>query len=749
MGWLLWKLQQEMANAGGGAVIDDSIVAIDKVWSSSKVSTELGKKLSVVKTESELRNEIANAGAAEKTIVLSQPINLTADLNVPENIGILFLKGAYIDGTYNLNFNGSILAGVYRIFGDNVNITGNPKAPEAYPEWFGAKGNGVTDDRDAIQKCLDIFKTCKLQPKTYKIRQPILMHSGYQLRGEGVDSIVWNDGTYTGYALGKQCILIGNMKGDPSTFTDLTFRGSGVTYTTASPDQTTGITAYSGDFWLTVADVTGFQVGDLVWIWSQNQGTTLNNGKWIPLYQQINKILEIDSTNSKIRLEQPIYTEVTDTLYICKNNGSDEYFMSENVVVENVKFKADADTWYRLGGAYKCKLRNIWVECKGTGIIFNGFAYSTLENLFAFAGRSCVDLGHFSHHSTFRNCIVSTYHTAPVVSQVGIYEGSHDNIFDKCIFQSIANNDVADGYHGVLIINSKADFKNCKFIFGTVTRIIHNFNHNPAYRFGISKFKDCEFDVKECNYAIANNGGDYILEDCKIKTKPLIHFGLLENGYGTPNLIGRNVIIDVPQNPTFTGFASIRNASHNCEWDAVYKNAFPDRDNLYTAKQHMPFRARKFTKPRTIQKIRGTKYTSGTATTILKVYIGANELTDEDLVEIYISGVANGSTSTKTVSILIYTPNASTPEYQRDFTIGAVTGQKFMYRFTGGVANLGSIYWRFNIEAYDDNGYRLAHGTPNVDTSQEIIIEIQVKVDTPATGEEIIPDITYIKIQNW
>ena len=73
-----------------------------------------------------------------------------------------------------------------------------PKA-DVYAEWFGAYGDGIHDDKDAINACLKKFKKVKLLAKTYGVRGTpsknhpeltscsIILESDYKIEGSGKD----------------------------------------------------------------------------------------------------------------------------------------------------------------------------------------------------------------------------------------------------------------------------------------------------------------------------------------------------------------------------------------------------------------------------------------------------------------------------------------------------------------------------------------------------------------------------------
>ena len=86
--------------------------------------------------------------------VISSVFSLASDINVPEGCVLEFDGGAIVDnGSHALTgYNTVINADLTQIFSADIRLAGLWAANGFYPEWFGARGDGVTDDTKAIQK---------------------------------------------------------------------------------------------------------------------------------------------------------------------------------------------------------------------------------------------------------------------------------------------------------------------------------------------------------------------------------------------------------------------------------------------------------------------------------------------------------------------------------------------------------------------------------------------------------------------
>ena len=95
--------------------------------------------------------------------------------------------------------NVGIGAGVNYIFDSNLSLEGTWINSSAYPEWFGAKGDGKNDDRMAIQKCINSCEVTHFLNKSYLLNSLTDADKGIcintpefkTLEGEYVGNAIW------------------------------------------------------------------------------------------------------------------------------------------------------------------------------------------------------------------------------------------------------------------------------------------------------------------------------------------------------------------------------------------------------------------------------------------------------------------------------------------------------------------------------------------------------------------------------
>lgn len=100
-----------------------------------------------------LANAIAQIpSGSTQTLYITNAQTLTADLAVPSNISIVVLKGGSIGGAHTITFNGPFESGVYQAFTNSITaVFGYGSTRTVNPIWWGAVGDGATDDTSPLQ----------------------------------------------------------------------------------------------------------------------------------------------------------------------------------------------------------------------------------------------------------------------------------------------------------------------------------------------------------------------------------------------------------------------------------------------------------------------------------------------------------------------------------------------------------------------------------------------------------------------
>lgn len=97
--------------------------------------------------------------------------DLTQNFIVPQN-SILFFNGGSIGGAYTINFNSCLLCGNVKI--RNLVVSGKCSNKFVFPNWFGAKGDGVTNDSQAFNNAINACDNIKVNGGEYYINSPLV-----------------------------------------------------------------------------------------------------------------------------------------------------------------------------------------------------------------------------------------------------------------------------------------------------------------------------------------------------------------------------------------------------------------------------------------------------------------------------------------------------------------------------------------------------------------------------------------------
>ncbi len=101
---------------------------------------------------------VVSPGKTYKTVVISTLQSVKADLVVPSTTVMVFQDGGTLDVVQGatLTINGSLEAPLQQIFQGSGKVKlGLGKIKEVYPQWWGARADGKSDDTLAIQSAID------------------------------------------------------------------------------------------------------------------------------------------------------------------------------------------------------------------------------------------------------------------------------------------------------------------------------------------------------------------------------------------------------------------------------------------------------------------------------------------------------------------------------------------------------------------------------------------------------------------
>ena len=107
-----------------------------------------------VRNYADLATAISTIGATETTLLIPTQLSVADDATIPATMTLRFTRGGSLSvaTTKTVTINGNVEAGLFQIFeGAGTVSFGTVKAYPLYPEWFGALGDGSTNDSTAVQ----------------------------------------------------------------------------------------------------------------------------------------------------------------------------------------------------------------------------------------------------------------------------------------------------------------------------------------------------------------------------------------------------------------------------------------------------------------------------------------------------------------------------------------------------------------------------------------------------------------------
>lgn len=158
--------------------------------------------------------------------VIKHDFVLDGDVTIPANC-VLEFDGGSVSGEQTITGqNTCIQAGLVKILGTDVTLAGTWNVAEAYPEWFGAKGDGVTDCAEAINKTIDSFRgIIRLITGIYSVSSTIILSNNRLLIGNGAGNYLRGTAYNRITIIKPSADFVGDrvISADPKDFDDATY----------------------------------------------------------------------------------------------------------------------------------------------------------------------------------------------------------------------------------------------------------------------------------------------------------------------------------------------------------------------------------------------------------------------------------------------------------------------------------------------------------------------------------------------
>ena len=307
-----------------------------------------------------------------------------------------------------------LVVAIVAIIGVVVVLVSQAAAPSRSVRDFGARGDGIADDTNALQTAIDTVSAegtaanraleLRLPAGTYKVTRPLFMKSFVQFRGVAGQTKLLSRSIVPGSSF---IMYIGDVH--PQAFD-----------ARQSPNQRFANYPVSGQYAkdstsLTLADASNssqFQKNELVCIRSTK---VFNNGAgtegWSqPDVVQFNKITNI--TGGRLEFEQKALNTISDP-QVCKITGIDGYqtavlgkrinwYGIQNVEISGVTFQ-DANFGLAGGLCYACFIKNVQFENITKPMNLNAIINSIFIDITGTYNQNALEIKMASSRSSFKN----------------------------------------------------------------------------------------------------------------------------------------------------------------------------------------------------------------------------------------------------------------------------------------------------------------------------------------------------------
>jgi len=145
---------------------------------------------------------IGAAGPTVRTVVVRSQTAVSSAITVPPTMHVQMTGTGLLvsTGAGSVTFQGSLeapLRQVFRGFAAGGIGLAEGSVAQAFPQWWGAKGDSVSDDALAIQSAIDASNIVNIPPGNYKVSTTLVVNNrmGFTLAGAGIQTTSLTAGT--------------------------------------------------------------------------------------------------------------------------------------------------------------------------------------------------------------------------------------------------------------------------------------------------------------------------------------------------------------------------------------------------------------------------------------------------------------------------------------------------------------------------------------------------------------------------